>query len=318
MKPCLILLTVLFLIQGCFTEPAKNDASPVRLDIMSDSTRRACYLHRPAKTPSGKAPLFIVLHGAGGSPKGLMKITGRRFNELADIHGLYIAYPEGIKKTWNDFRRDPGTYAYRRGIDDTGFISLLIDRLVADYMIDAGRVYVIGFSNGGFMTLRLACEIPQKIAGIAVIAATLPADQPGICRPAKPLDVVIFNGTDDPIVPYGGGGLMLLGKTRGRILSTDATVRYWQEINGCAGTPMERDLPDTDPADGTRVREITYVGCGSGTRVRLYSITGGGHAWPGGSQYLSERFIGNASRDINACDAIYGFFCGNEIINISD
>jgi polyhydroxybutyrate depolymerase len=238
----------------------------------------------------------------------MLKLTGKKFNFLADERGFIAAYPEGIGGHWNDFRNDPIDYSHREKVDDTGFISALIEKLAAEYPVDAQKVFVTGIFNGGFMSFRLVCELSEKIKGIAAVSATHPIDAEGRCRPARSVNIMIINGTDDPLVPYNGGFVEILGRRRGRIMSTDDTLRFWVGADKCAGEPVIEDLPDNNANDGTRVRKISYPSCTGNARVILYSVLGGGHTWPGGIQYLPKRLIGITSRQINACDVIWDFF----------
>ena len=41
------------------------------------------------------------------------------------------------------------------------------------YKVDPDRIFVTGWQNGAFMSFRLACEISDKIAGIAPFAGTI-------------------------------------------------------------------------------------------------------------------------------------------------
>src|SRR5208337_3461333 len=104
---------------------------------------------------------------------------------------------------------------------DIGFISALVDKLAAEYPVDAHRVFATGISNGGFMSFRLACELSEKIKGIAAVSATHPVTSREKCRPARSVNIMIINGTDDPLVPYNGGYVEVLGRRRGRVMSTD-------------------------------------------------------------------------------------------------
>jgi polyhydroxybutyrate depolymerase len=94
----------------------------------------------------------------------------------------------------------------------------------------------------------------------------------------------------------------------GRVLSVDQSIAYWVEKNGCSPMPVVTEVPDRDPADGTRVTRKVYVNEDDGTEVILYVVDGGGHTWPGGLQYLPSRVIGKTSRDIDANEVIWSFF----------
>ncbi len=269
---------------------------------------RSYIIHEPARRPAGPVPLVLVMHGGGGNAAGMIRLTRGRFNELADRDGFIVLYPEGVGKHWNDSRADPIDRAHRENIDDVGFLSRLIDEMVKNRGSDPGRVFATGISNGGFMSLRLACELSGKIRGIAAVTASMPANPRSECSPERPVPVLIINGTADPLVPYDGGPVRVLGMERGRALSTADTVRFWLKRNGCGDKEVTARFPDTNPGDESTVVKHMYQSSGGGPCVGLYSVEGGGHTWPGGWQYLGKRIIGPTNRDINACDEIWDFF----------
>lgn len=308
MKKSILTLLIIPLILSCQLRSPGGPENLLAVSFEHDGRTREFLLHVPARTPSSPAPLLIVLHGRGGTAKGLVKLTNSRFNELSDAGGFYAAYPTGLGKSWNNFGDDMTGYAHRNNIDDSGFIAALIDRLAASYPIDRDRVFAAGLSNGGFMCFRLACELSGKIRGIAAVAATNTVEQKAKCRTSRPVSVMIINGTDDPIIPYNGGEVVLLGRSRGRITSTEDTVAEWARIDACRNGRETLELPDRDPSDGTRVTRTSIGTCGGGARVVLLRVDGGGHTWPGGAHYLSTGLVGRTSRDINACDEIWNFF----------
>jgi polyhydroxybutyrate depolymerase len=237
----------------------------------------------------------------------MVRLTKRKFNQLADRDGFFVVYPQGIDKSWNDGRTDKISGAHRKGIDDVGFFRALIEHLVFEYPIDSGRIFVTGISNGGLMAFRLGCSLPDKIRAIAPVTAQIPSAIKPLCRSESAVSLVIFNGTEDPLVPYNGGQITVLRQQRGHVLSTDETISIWKNKNRCSAEATVTEFPDL-AADGTRVTKIEYAWCAAESKVVLYRIDGGGHTWPDGRQYLPVRRIGRTSRDINACDEIWGFF----------
>lgn len=268
-------------------------------EIKVGDLTRTYLVHVPRTYNQSKpAPLVITLHGGGGAGGGMNRLTG--MNALADREGFIVAYPDGIEHHWND-----GRSTIKVKADDVAFIAALIERLAKDYNIDRRRVYATGISNGGFMTQRLACELSDKIAAIATVAATMPEELQPKCRPSRPVSVLVMDGAADPIVPYNGGEVSI--GERGKILSVDGAINFWREQDRCSAKPSVAQLPDVDPNDGTRVTRESYEGCKGGSEVILYRIEGGGHTWAGGLQYLPERIIGKTSRDINASETIWNF-----------
>jgi len=218
-----------------------------------------------------------------------------------------IVFPDDIDKHWCDGRSEPR--GAKGPCDDVGFLSKLIDRMVAAYGVDPARVYVTGMSNGGFMSVRLAVDLSDKVTAIAAVAAQMAKGMEGK-RPRRPVSVMIVHGTADPIVPFGAGQVRLFrfGRSRGEVLSTLATVEHFRRYDGCSRAAETTRLPDKDPDDGTRVEVQRYTECKEGTEVTLVKVVGGGHTWLGGSQYLKRWLVGSVSRDISASEIILDFF----------
>ena len=277
--------------------------------LRHDGLERHYILYQPSfKTaPSNARPLLMVLHGGGGTHRGMLRLTNKRFNELADRDGFFVVYPQGIDKSWNDSRPDKISGAHRKGIDDVGFLRALIKDLSVRYPIDSKRIFVTGISNGGLMSYQLGCSLPDTIRAIAPVTAQIPAAIAPFCRSESAVSLVIFNGTEDPLVPYKGGQIQVFRRQRGAVLSTDETIRIWRQKNRCSPEAVITEFPNI-AADGTRVTKIEYSRCDNQAKVALYRIDGGGHTWPDGRQYLPVRRIGRTSRDINGCDEIWGFF----------
>ena len=258
---------------------------------------------------NNKVPLLLVLHGGGGTNQQIIKHTKYRFNQLADKDKFYVVYPQGLEKGWNDGRNDLKQFASQNNIDDVGFIQALFDNFKNNYDIDEKRVFVTGISNGGFMSFRLGCELRDKIRAIAPITATIAEDALRYCRGKSEVGLALFNGTDDPLVPYGGGYVKVLGQKRGKITSTEYTVNHWLNMLSCRPLPNKHDLPDIKN-DGTTVTKFNYQQCDSGGEVALFRINGGGHTWPGSKEHKRsfKRIVGSTSQDIIACNEIWEFF----------
>jgi polyhydroxybutyrate depolymerase len=253
-------------------------------------------------------PLLIVLHGGGGTAKGMIGLTKGRFNELSDQHGFLVVYAQGLKKSWNDGRTDPISFAHKNDIDDIGFISGIIQKVISDYKADPGQVLVTGISNGGFMSIRISRELADQVKAVVPVCAAIPVTTKSAHLNAPPVNILIINGTADPLVPYNGGEVTVLSRTRGTVISTDETVGIFVKRNACSAVPMIKELEDIDPQDNTRVIREEYVSTETGKKVVLLEIKGGGHTWPGGWQYLNEKWVGKTCMDINACDEIWSFF----------
>ena len=277
--------------------------------IGHNGLERKYLIYAPSLKPahSGKRPLLFVLHGGGGTHRNMIRLTNRGFERLADRDGFFVVYPQGIDKAWNDGRPDKISGAHRKGVDDVGFFRALIAHLIAAYPIDSERIFATGISNGGLMSFRLGCSLPDKIRAIAPVTAQIPSAIEPDCRAESGVGLAVFNGTEDPLVPYNGGQISVLRRQRGEVLSTDETIRIWRQKNRCSPQAKISRLPNI-AADDTRVTKVEYDQCETGSSVVLYRIEGGGHTWPDGRQYLPVSWIGRTSRDINGCDEIWEFF----------
>ncbi|HVO15515.1 MAG TPA: alpha/beta fold hydrolase [Alphaproteobacteria bacterium] len=287
-------------------EPAARDLNRT---LTLDGLERSYLVHVPpqalARDRTQATPIVIALHSGGGRARAFSSFTG--FNKLADADGFIVAYPEGIEGNWNDGRSRVGNRALVDNIDDVGFILAIAQALAKDFAVDPKRVYVVGMSSGGVMALRAACDAADKIAAVAAVAAALPVRMKPLCNPSAPISVLIMNGSEDPVMPWRGGEIRLGLERLGRVISTDDTMTFWAEHDGCVTTPAVEDLPDKDPGDNTVVRRSVFPQC-QAAEVVLYTVDRGGHTWPGGPQYLPQAAVGRVTKDIDATAVIWDFF----------
>jgi polyhydroxybutyrate depolymerase len=262
--------------------------------LISAGLRRRYILHVPAThDPDQPVPLVLSLHGFADWPKRHMRMTG--WNELADEEGFIVAYPMG----WGF----PLRWLAHVTVGEAGapnpdlvFIRDLIQRLQEEYNIDPRQVYINGFSNGAGMSHLAACQLGDGIAALGGVggAYLFPWEE---CRRETPIPAILFHGTLDEIVPYAGGA-----SRRNELLfpAIPDFAAAWAARNGCDPTP--KDLPTTNPVNGLR-----YANCRDDADVVLYTIEGGGHAWPGGLR-LPRWIVGETVMEINATRVMWAFF----------
>jgi polyhydroxybutyrate depolymerase len=291
------LAIVLTVLMTCMCAPARpQNSSDTVIDV--DGLKRTYLLYTPSSYDSSRAtPLVLALHGRGGDGQGMLDLTG--FNQVAEREGFIIAYLNGYENSWADGRGT--TPADGAAINDVLFVQSLIDKLSSDYNILQEQIYVTGFSNGGYLSYRLACELSDRVVAVAPVGANLSENIAATCAPNRAVPVLQISGRADPLTPYDGGDAQ-----GAQVLSAEKSVAYWAEKNGC-GEASNTNLPNTTQ-DGTLVTLSSYAECQEGADVQLYTIIGGGHTWPGGLQYLPERTIGKTSQDINASEVIWKFF----------
>jgi polyhydroxybutyrate depolymerase len=258
---------------------------------------RYYYFHKPANATE-PMPLVILYHGGGGNAGKIESQTG--FAQVADRNGFAVAYPEAIDH-WNDGRNATANFG-----DDTRFTSELIDYLARNEGVDRSRVYATGASNGGLMTLRLACERANEIAAFAAVAASFPDNFMSTCKPARPVAILIIHGSEDPLIPEAGatiqGGSRRLG---GTVTPLADTVDFWRRSDGCSTQAHADSLPDKSN-DGTTVKVTKYQGCRGG-EVIFVNIIGGGHTWPD-ERVQPNRMAGRVTHDIDGTQYVWEFF----------
>lgn len=310
-KKKLIIFVVLITLSSVLNSSFINISPGNHNDsIVIDGLKRTFLYYIPKSFDlSRPRPLLIVLHGGGGTGRNMVKLTLGGFNSLSEKRGFIVVYPDGIDKHWNDGRNSEEQGANKE-IDDTRFISALIDFMIGKLNADKFRVFVTGMSNGAIMSYRLACELSDKIAAIAPVAGNIPLKILSSCSPSRPVSVLAINGTNDPLVPFNGGDVTgpFGQKKLGRVMSVQESVLFWVKNNSCSSAPVVTHEQNTDPDDGTTVRKEAYNNGKDNTEVILYVIEGGGHTWPGGYQYLGKGIVGKTSFDIDADEIIWKFF----------
>lgn len=301
---------------GAAAEGDGRDGTPSTLvtkTVLHEGIERTYHVRVPRGfTGDEPAPLVLALHGGGGEGRRFDRsATGGTLTRAADRRGVVLVFPEGIDRRWSDGRMEHLENGETH--DDVGFISAVIDRMTEEYGIDALRIYATGISNGGFMSIRLAMDLSARLAAVAPVTAQLSKALEGR-EPAHPISIMIVNGTEDRLVPFEGGHVRLFGfgRSRGEILSTEATIERFVRSNECPDAPRTTTLPDREP-DGTVVETTRYAGCGEGSEIALVKVVGGGHTWPGGYQYLPPRLVGKVSRDVNASEMILDFFLAHSL-----
>lgn len=249
--------------------------------VVWDGITRSYAGIRPIGAPAG-APVLLLLHPRMQSPARTANLT--RIGRLAAEYGVWIYLPAAVAAVWAD---SPITGL----VDDVGFLNALLTREAAAHALDASRIYAAGYSNGGFMAERLACERPERLAGIAIAAANLRESLASRCTGPRRIPVLMFNGTLDPLTPYAGAPGMR---------SAPATAAFWAERNQCAAGEISRTtLPDRDTRDNTTVTVTRYNRCVDST-VALYTVNNGGHTWPGTPYAGYTLALGETSGDVDA------------------
>ena len=241
----------------------------------------------PATLDPGKAyPLVLVLHGWGGTSEHVERYY--QLDPLVEERGFLVAYPEGTEEThwkhfWGGHRRfwnatDACCNFYGATVDDVAYLDAVIDDVSAHYRVDAKRVFVMGLSNGGYMSHRYACDRAGRVAAIVSQAGAMWADA-ARCKPAEPVAVLQIHGTDDQLVPYDGKAISTHGESL--LPSAHQTASDWAAFDKCDATPDSsappRDLVEGGFRDDVPDAETTterWTGCRG---VELWTMRGAGH-----------------------------------------
>lgn len=276
--------------------------------ISSNGLDRSFSYYLPATIQDDGALIFI-LHGSMSSGDQMRTMTGYEFDQLAESNHYIPVYADGFENHWNDCRASADYSANIQNIDDIAYLRQLVALFTERHNIDPNKVYITGHSNGGHMAYRAALEAPEMVAAIAPISANLPMDENLGCeKSGAPVAVALFIGTEDPVNPYEGGLVGLMGNTsRGVVLSATATASYWSDLAGAATAPSKViAFPEADGVASTSVTAKYWAGT-NGVEVRLYTLEGAGHVIPS-KRTRFPRILGPGAGDISGPEEIVSFF----------
>jgi poly(3-hydroxybutyrate) depolymerase len=234
-----------------------------RLTFASINREYAIYI--PKNYNSARpVPLVLLFHGFSNNISTMFNDS--QMQVLADANNFIYAIPQGLGRSpgWNI------GLSFGGNADDLGFTRSLIDRISSNYSINAARVYAAGFSNGGFFSYQLACELSDKIAAIASVAGSMNPRWIGgsnpTCSPTHPMPVMQITGTSDFVIPIRGGGF-----GGGAALST--VFNYWKNYNKTNNTATVTNI------NSSTKRSIFNNGS-KGSTIEFLEISGRGHEWP--------------------------------------
>jgi polyhydroxybutyrate depolymerase len=285
---------------------AASRADEVRTMSVKGQTRTYQIHLPPSWMPGASGPVVIALHGMLQSAGGMESYLG--MERVADREGFAVVYPHGLGNAWKDGRAPAlrMTFWSPPG-DDVEFLSELVRTLVDQRIADPSRVYLMGLSNGGYMTYRMACERPELFAAFATLSATVPSTYVHSCRPHHAVPVLMMNGTADMVVPFYGNGL----PGQMSLLPVIDTAKLFAKLNGCE-KPAETAVPRRSSMEATSVTLIYWSNCRDQSAVVLFRVNGGGHQspsiGPGKETPVGLRILGLRNHDIDAAEEVWAFF----------
>lgn len=232
------------------------------------------YLVVEPEHPQGELPVYVVLHGRDMIPDTMLHIT-----HLPDDTGpAVLVFPLGWRRSWN--AGGCCGYAHLEGVDDVSFIATVVDDVLASTpAADPDQVWLIGFSNGGRMAYRLACELPDVFAGFAAVEA-VPVMH---CPSLAPLDIEVIAQRHDPLLTISNTHPRK--SMEGYVEPTvQSTVEWWRHLDGCGD-----DETTVLDAEAT----VRTWSCADGTRLQYTLYRDGGHYWrPGDTSRILDFFSG--------------------------
>ncbi|MBA3945089.1 MAG: hypothetical protein H0X37_11070 [Herpetosiphonaceae bacterium] len=290
----LVLLTIICLT-ALSSRQSAHAATPwsglTDYTIQVGSYQRTYHVHLPVSyTGTTALPLVVALHASKDNGPNMSGLT--HFNTVADTYGVIAAYPDALKGVWNMDGTAPQ--------DDFAFISAMIQQLRSSFAVNAHQIYAMGFSEGGQMTEELGCNLSSQLAGIASVSGHMSSTY--ACPVAHPMPYLTFHGTADTIWSYTGWAGLRDGK---HLMGATDAQNKWASLASCTAPATTTNMPNTVLTDGTTEQLRAIGGCASGVQTQLYTITNGGHTWPGG-QLLP--WFGLTSLDIDASTLIWQFF----------
>ncbi len=273
--------------------------------IQADGLTRT-YLTYVPQGLKNRAPLLLVMHGSGERGSQMRSATGYGFERLADQRKFAVVYPDGYEGYWNACNVVGDYSANKLNVNDVGFLTSLVDKLIIEIGVDSRRVFASGISRGGHMAFRLALEAPDRFRAVAAVAANLPVPENFKCKPAGQgtSSILIMNGTKDPLNPFDGGDVSFFGLLkRGAVLSSRQSGQYFADLNNLLDRSETKEV---QLADGVQVQQILWRR-DSQPEVELIAVIGGGHVMPQ-PYWRAPRLLGPTPKEPNGPAVIWEFF----------
>lgn len=275
--------------------------------VESGGMTRTALVYRPAATAENHTgrnkalPVYLTLHGSQSNAPQQFAVSG--IEQAADRDGFLAVAPQGAEVLGAGYQWNVPGVTGTGGPDDEQYLTDLLSTLAATGCADTSQVLATGYSGGGRMVSQYACDHPDRVTAIAPVGglragvpvtdadgATVP--DPATCTPKRPVPVITFHGTADPVNPYDGGGEAYWG------YGTRTAVTSWAKLDHCLLGPVTHRVSE-------HVEETSYRACRGGADVELYTVAGDGHTWPGSDVDFGP--LGPVTQEINATQLAWQF-----------
>ena len=238
------------------------------ISIEHDGIDREYVLHVPnSYNGNSSVPLVFNFHGGSGSATNQRYLSD--MDQVADTAGFIVVYPQGSvlldgSSYWNSMIATEGS---KGTADDIGFISFLIDEISLNYNIDLEKVYACGYSNGGDLSISLACYLSDKISAAAPVSGLMSLESDSLCQPQENTGVFLINGTADNSRPYNG--------INDYYLSIESALLFWSNHHGSDSTIIENFMD----SNNNNIDHYKYLNLNGQSYLEHYKIINGGHDW---------------------------------------
>ena len=290
---------------GCGTSAVVPAVEVERTLSVNDTQRR--YLVTVPAAHDGETPLPAVFDFHGLMEGAQVHAVMSAYSGLADEEGFVVVFPHGTG--------EPLGWSINPSLQpnpDIEYFDAVLGQVQAELCVDEARIYATGLSMGAMFTSMLLCQRADVLAAAAPVAGI--TDLEG-CDPSRPVPIVTFHGTDDPILLFNGGVDLSMIPGTSEEDGGPATTRPPADLDG-AGYPAntaafaERNGCDPEPTDTELTDEVVHrvYDCPAGADVEFYIVLGGGHSWPGSE--FSESIggiVGATTFDIDATRDAWAF-----------
>jgi polyhydroxybutyrate depolymerase len=228
-------------------------------------------------------PLYLLLHGRGTLGAGFQTSLDLVNLENQSGLGAIVLAPEGTvdgtQKFWD--ASESCCDSANLQPDDSTYLTGLIDQLIAyGWPIDQNQIWIVGYSNGGFMGYRMICEHADKFVGLIQVAGQARSASDAACTPSRTISILDIHGTSDTTISYTGGTFAGMPDAYVGTRTAGGTLEQAKGWNGCSGAITEQatGVYDHDTSAGGNETDVwTVGGCPVNGTIEHWEMNGTTH-----------------------------------------